>query len=182
MGMHPYNDLVQFWQHEKLTVEQVTGQMLQHIGALYEKQRELQREHMHLTQELKALAARLDDTPNVRANANRPKGCKGKEWVVGDSPIPFPPPNRAARVNERVAPGSPPTPLPHLLPVSHPRCPFPHYAGEGAPGRCPPLDLEWERGQGERVVALEWERGQGERVAALGAGARGEGCCPGSGG
>ncbi len=58
MGMHPYNDLVQFWQHEKLTAEQVIGQMMQHIGALYEKQRELEREHRHLAQELTALAAR----------------------------------------------------------------------------------------------------------------------------
>ncbi len=78
MGMHPYHDLVRFWQHEQLTAEQMIGQMVQHIGALYEKQQELEREHIHLTQELQALAARLDGTPNVPAKANRMKGGKGR--------------------------------------------------------------------------------------------------------
>jgi hypothetical protein len=50
--------------------------------------------------------------------------------------------------------------------------PFPHYAGEGESGRCsPPLALGWDssvetlHATSLPPLALEWERGQGERVA-----------------
>jgi hypothetical protein len=78
MGMHTLDDLMLKWQHEKLTAEQMIGQMVQHIGALYEKQLELERDHRHFTQELQALVACLDGTPNVPAKANRMKGGKGR--------------------------------------------------------------------------------------------------------
>jgi hypothetical protein len=43
MGMHTLDDLMLKWQHEKLTVEQVIGQLLQHIGVLYERLRLVER-------------------------------------------------------------------------------------------------------------------------------------------
>jgi hypothetical protein len=43
MGMHTLDDLMLKWQHEKLTAEQVIGQLLQHIGVLYERLRLVER-------------------------------------------------------------------------------------------------------------------------------------------
>ncbi len=43
MGMHTLDDLMLKWQHEKLTAEQMIGQLLQHIGVLYERLRLVER-------------------------------------------------------------------------------------------------------------------------------------------
>ncbi len=45
MGMHTFDDLMLKWQHEKLTAEQMIGQLLQHIGVLYERLRLLEKAH-----------------------------------------------------------------------------------------------------------------------------------------
>jgi hypothetical protein len=43
MGMHTLDDLMLKWQHEKLTAEQVIGQLLQHMGVLYAQPRLVER-------------------------------------------------------------------------------------------------------------------------------------------
>ncbi len=44
MGMHTLDDLMLKWQHEKLTAEQMIGQLSQHIGVLYERLRLVERQ------------------------------------------------------------------------------------------------------------------------------------------
>jgi hypothetical protein len=39
MGMHTLDDLMRKWQREEVTAEQMVGQLLQHIGVLYERLR-----------------------------------------------------------------------------------------------------------------------------------------------
>jgi hypothetical protein len=43
MGMHTLDDLKLKWQHEKLTAEQMIGQLLQHIEVLYDRLRLLEK-------------------------------------------------------------------------------------------------------------------------------------------
>jgi hypothetical protein len=43
MGMHPIDDLMRRWQREELTAEQMVGQLVQHIGVLYDRLRLLER-------------------------------------------------------------------------------------------------------------------------------------------
>ncbi len=66
MGMVSVADLKRQWQHATITNEQMIGQMVQHIEAVYEKQRELEREYIHLTKKVAALDARMDSTPGKK--------------------------------------------------------------------------------------------------------------------
>jgi hypothetical protein len=67
MGMHLLGDLKQQWEHESITDEQMIGQLLQHIEALYEEQRELRREVFHLAQSLTAeTEANVGGKPSVK--------------------------------------------------------------------------------------------------------------------
>jgi hypothetical protein len=43
MGMHPIDDLMRRWQREDVTAEQMVGQLVQHIGVLYDRLRLLER-------------------------------------------------------------------------------------------------------------------------------------------
>ncbi len=45
MGMHTLDDLKLKWQHEKLTAEQMVGQLLQHMEVLYDRLRLLEKAH-----------------------------------------------------------------------------------------------------------------------------------------
>ncbi len=70
MGMDSVIDLKLKWQHEKLTAEQMIGQLLQHIEAVYEKQRELGRENRQLTKQVAALDARMVRYASRKGHAN----------------------------------------------------------------------------------------------------------------
>jgi hypothetical protein len=63
MGMEPLADLKLQWEHETITEERIIGQILQHIEALHEKQWELERENIRLTNRVAALEARGAGTP-----------------------------------------------------------------------------------------------------------------------
>ncbi len=43
MGMHTLDELLRQWRQENLTAEQMIGQLLQHMGVLYERLRLLER-------------------------------------------------------------------------------------------------------------------------------------------
>ncbi len=43
MGLYALEELTRKWQHEQLTAEQMIGQLLQHVGVLYERVRLLER-------------------------------------------------------------------------------------------------------------------------------------------
>ncbi len=43
MGMHPMEELFRKWQNGTLTAEQMIGQLMQHIGVLYERLRLVER-------------------------------------------------------------------------------------------------------------------------------------------
>ncbi len=43
MGMHSMEELFIKWQHGHLTAEQMIGQLMQHIGVLYERLRLVER-------------------------------------------------------------------------------------------------------------------------------------------
>jgi hypothetical protein len=43
MGMHTLDDLMRKWQREEVTAEQMVGQLLQHIGVLYDRLRLLEK-------------------------------------------------------------------------------------------------------------------------------------------
>jgi hypothetical protein len=43
MGMHPIDDLMRRWQREDVTAEHMVGQLVQHIGVLYDRLRLLER-------------------------------------------------------------------------------------------------------------------------------------------
>ncbi len=43
MGMHTLEELTRKWQREELTAEQMVGQLVQHMGVLYERLRLVER-------------------------------------------------------------------------------------------------------------------------------------------
>jgi len=44
MGMHSLEELILKWQQERLTTEQMIGQLLQHLGVVYERLRLVERQ------------------------------------------------------------------------------------------------------------------------------------------
>jgi hypothetical protein len=73
MGMHSLSDLKLKWEHESITDEQMIGQLLQHIEALYDEQLALRREIRQLAQALAATTA-----TDAHANGKPKAKAKGR--------------------------------------------------------------------------------------------------------
>ncbi len=43
MGLYAYDELVAHWKNERITTEQAIGQVLLHLGAVYERLRQVER-------------------------------------------------------------------------------------------------------------------------------------------
>lgn len=43
MGLYAYDELVTHWKNERITTEQAIGQLLLHLGAVYERLRQMER-------------------------------------------------------------------------------------------------------------------------------------------
>lgn len=48
MGMYALDELLTLWKHERVTEEQAIGHILQHLEAVYERLREVERRVKHI--------------------------------------------------------------------------------------------------------------------------------------
>jgi hypothetical protein len=72
MGMHSFEELIVKWEHGRLTTEQMIGQMLQHLGVVYERLRLMERKMGSIVLEQATTAATAvakDEKRNARKEA-----------------------------------------------------------------------------------------------------------------
>jgi len=72
MGMHSFEELMQKWQRSELTADQMIGQMMQHLGVVYERLRLMERKMGSIALEQATTAATATDAhadgkPKVKA-------------------------------------------------------------------------------------------------------------------
>jgi hypothetical protein len=76
MGLYTLEELVRKWQHEQVTAEQMIGQLLQHVGVLYERLRLVERRAAGRMENAECRMQNAGPSEQPDAKAQR---CRGAE-------------------------------------------------------------------------------------------------------